>query len=376
MKIVLTGAGSLVGQCVLDCLEGRRENLHLIGANLDPHAVNLHRCDQIYPLPPVTDAAAFTMALGRLIDREAPDLVIPCRDPDIPILAAWQDAGAAQAPILVGPTWLAELMMDKWKLYCWARHEGLPFAQTVLSGQPESLPNGLALVEEFGFPLIVKPRRGSGSTGIRVLLNHSQLERTVGLQDMLIQPFYDIPQGSHFALDLAFGLPLFWEIPCPYEFGGQFLIGPDGAIGPHLAFGSSHRLGRVESQEPCPDERLAGDLMAFAKAFAKAGWRGPLNIQARRDGHSWRVIEVNGRFSGGTSARYLLGLDEVGWIINAWAGAVVVPGSPNLPAAKVQRLFTNFSVLGATTSSGRETEGNDEGFDPQGHAMRMVDQVR
>ena len=67
---------------------------------------------------------------------------------------------------------------------------------------------------------------------------------------------------------------------------------------------------------------------SYAHGLAAGGWRGPLNISCIHDGQRWLCLEINPRFSGGTSARTLLGFDEVGWIINRWAGAQVVPALP------------------------------------------------
>ena len=55
--------------------------------------------------------------------------------------------------------------------------------------------------------------------------------------------------------------------------------------------------------------------------FAAAGWRGPLNIQCREapDG-SLCIHELNGRFTGITEARRLLGYDEVALAIRHFVG--------------------------------------------------------
>ena len=55
-----------------------------------------------------------------------------------------------------------------------------------------------------------------------------------------------------------------------------------------------------------------------AQAFAGAGWRGPLNIQCQQDTQGTPLIhEFNGRFTGATVDRWLLGFDEVGAAIES-----------------------------------------------------------
>jgi carbamoyl-phosphate synthase large subunit len=149
---------------------------------------------------------------------------------------------------------------------------------------------------------------------------------------------------------------LFWEVPVPRQYGAQTMIGPRGQVGPHLLVRARMRLGRVESQHRFADEDLREVALSAARVLAEAGWRGPMNVQARPTQAGWRIIEYGGRFTGGTSARLHLGLDEVGWTLNEWAGREVVPPPSHPTVDHVRRFLTDAPVgqprggLGGTTA--------------------------
>jgi carbamoyl-phosphate synthase large subunit len=191
-------------------------------------------------------------------------------------------------------------------------------------------------------PLIAKPRLGSGSLGVRVLLTREQVAAACQTPGLIIQPFLDPP--TELMPDLSMGVPLFWEVECRTEYGIQALIGPQGEVEGWFAFRAEHRLGRNEWLAACDDRSLEVFAAWVVPRLAAAGFRGPVNLQVRRSGEQWSIIEMNPRFSGGTSGRYLLGFDEVGWMINAWLGAGIVPPGPQAPVGEAVWLPEVFGV--------------------------------
>lgn len=346
MRILLTGAGTLIGQAVLDCLEGRRDGVHLIGLDLDPSRPTVQRYDEALPAPPDSEPAALLDRIREVAAAREVDLIVPCRDPHIPLLAAAQDAGTLPAPALTGPLALARMIDDKLENAAWARDRGLPFATSVASGAPDSAAEVADLIDEVGLPLIAKPIAGSGSLGVRVLVTAAQARAAADLPGLIIQPFLDPPPAERLDLDLTCGVPLFWEVPVTRQCGGQVSIGPDGRIGTMCLFDATLRLGRVEGEYAIDDAALERTVLDYAEAMSAEGWRGPLNVQARRDSRGrWTVFELGGRFSGGTSTRLHLGQDEVAWIFNAWAGREVVPPWRGRIVREVTRTLMDVPVL-------------------------------
>ena len=232
------------------------------------------------------------------------DLVIPGRDPDALLLAHTNLPLAASNPQLV------EISRDKLLTYQWCQGVGIPFVATACTDHADG-PQAL----EWPLPLIAKPRAGSGSIGVRVLHTPAQVAATLAQPGMVIQPFLDPP--PQLSPDLTLGTPLFWEVECNAEYGVQALIGPHGEVGPWFCFVASHKSGR----------------------------------NARRSAQGWQLIEINPRFSGGTSGRYLLGFDEVGWVLNTWLGAGTVPPGPAVLAQKVVWLPQEFALGQSATTA-------------------------
>lgn len=344
MRLLVTSVGSLVGQGVLDALEGRRGALRVIGCNASPDSPNVVRCDEAYLVPSVTDAG-FDEALMRVVDEARPDVVVPGRDPDIVRLAGLAEARPVLArALMAGSSAMACMMDGKAATALFGERHGLPYVETAFTGAPDAAERVRAMVGRHGFPLIAKPSDGSGSLGVRALTRPGHVEAALARPGLVIQPFLDAPaDGMEPSLDA--GIPMFWEVPEDRLHGVQYVLGRDGAVLGRLGFRSRMVRGRCEWLGRCEDPGLleAGD--AFARAVAAEGWRGPFNVQAKRDREGrWRVIELNGRFTGGTSSRRHLGFDEVRIAINAWAGREVVPPDRPRSATRVMRSLGDFPV--------------------------------
>lgn len=345
--ILITSVGSLVAQNMLDTLEGRRERLRIIGCNSLAAAGGNFRCDTTYLNPETLDQHAHRQSLIELIKNEAIDIVIPGRDEDVLALAQLREAYPNLASrLMVGSLAATEVMDDKIASCQFASQVGLPFAETVSSDDPDARVAAMRLHQRFGFPLIAKPRKGNGSRGIRVLTCESHLEYSLQQPGLAIQPMLDAPKLD---LDLAGGLPFFWAVPENRLFVAQTIISPSGEVGPVFCALSCMVAGRCESHIRYDDPEISALAQGFASTLAKLGWRGPFNLQLKRDAkHGVQAIEMNGRFTGGTSARYFMGFDEVGMALKQWLGEEVLPPPPALGVCvAVSRALSDLPLLQA-----------------------------
>ncbi len=343
--LLITSVGSLAGQNILDSLNNRRADLKIVGTNSLADAANNFRCDKTYLVPPAVQTFDFSEALFDIIEKENPDIIVPGRDDDIVILSQLrQKMPLHREKFLVGPEDLAHIMDDKVKSYAFAQKYSLPFAPTVESGILEGTENARRLVETYGFPLIAKPSRGNGSRGIWVVTDQTRLEAVIKEPGYAIQPFFGQPKGLE--LDTRFGLPFFWEVPENNLYAVQVSIGKEGQIGPSSGVIGKMVGGKAEQVVLFNDREMLAIAERFFKAFAKEGWRGPINLQLKKDERfGYQAIEINGRFVGGTSARCLLGYDQVGWLINEWIGEEIVARSPEPEGATlVTKSLCDFGV--------------------------------
>ena len=83
-----------------------------------------------------------------------------------------------------------------------------------------------------------------------------------------------------------------------------------------------------------------------AHDFAAIGWRGPLNIQCEKTAAGEMLIhEFNGRFTGATVDRWLLGFDEVGAAIEQFTGRPLGSNAP--PPAPALEAFESLVARSA-----------------------------
>jgi hypothetical protein len=318
IKLLMTSVGSLVGQNLLDVIDDRPDDFRVVGMT-SVATIPLQRCARVYLVPATKrPPSAFSQQLLEIIDTEQPDLVIPTRDCDVTALAhlAAERRGLTER-IPCGSPATALLLEDKWLSFCFAREHDLPFAESAISDAASGHRAVWQLVEDVGFPLVAKPRAGFGSRRVLLLSSAEQLEAALAEEGLVLQRYIgsaDTLETLHHDIARR-GLPLFYSLEQD-KFSLQVYIQQDGAIGPVCT-----TLHRMEAGYSVAVERLWDDgLVAlggrWARALAEAGWRGPLNVQCQQDpGGVFVAFELNGRFTGATAARYCLGHDELGYLV-------------------------------------------------------------
>jgi hypothetical protein len=346
-RILLLSGGSLVGQNVAASLAHRRASIHLAAASSTADEPILYDCDSVYLTPEVRrDPQAYTARFRDVLENCAPDLVIPCRDDDVSFLATEREAVPAMARrFLCGNAAVAEAMLDKLESARFSRRHGLPFAPTLaVSGDVDAAQRFAA---RNGWPIIAKPRQGYGSRGVRFILDSAQLARVCVQPDLVLQRYCGDAQAvRRFANETAErGLPLFHSLE-DTKVSIQASIAPDGKVTAVFASGNTMRFGRSERVQRIDDPALLDNGRRWAAAFAGAGWRGPVNIQCHRDGDVITIYEYNGRFTGATAARRLLGFDEVGMALRDWLD-LQLPDAAPAPASEVIRYPVGRTVVPA-----------------------------
>jgi len=309
IRLLVTSVGSLVATNLLESLDSLgRERFFVVGTNSEAEALNNFACDVVHLVPPSATGAAFHDALEAIARLERPDLWVPSRDDDVLELARLAAARTLPGQVLAGTPEAAEVICDKWLSACFARDHGLRIAPTA-----RGLHDALQLAESHGFPLICKPRRGFGSRGSRLVFDARQLTRACVAADVVVQamisPAADIREQLP---DVSAGFPLWYTYVDPGQYSSQWVIAPDGeAIEIGATLNTMH-CGRPDRSLRVDDPALTGTAGGYARALARAGWRGPLNVQCRRTPEGEFVMfELAGRISGGLGGREALGIAEL-----------------------------------------------------------------
>lgn len=315
----------------------------LIGTNSVAAAAGNVRCDTVYLAPPAASGAAYLERVAEVIEHERPDLVIPCRDDDVLALAVLGEQSPKVHPVLLsGSVAAARIINDKLETARFAARHGLPFAPTTADVR-----EALTFAETYGLPLIGKPRSGNASRGVVLLRSVEEIERAFERSpDLLVQPFLDPPPDmDELIAPFGAGLPLFFSFPEGGHYTVQSAVGLDGAISDPFACVDRAVGGHGIDSRRCDDVGLLEICRAYARAIAAEGWKGLLNVQLKRtSAGNFVAFELNGRVTGTTAARALLGFDDIGEVVRRFLPGVDFPALPPCEADLAQRYLHSYAV--------------------------------
>lgn len=345
-RVLIMSVGSLVATNVLEGLARLgRERFFVIGVNCEAAASNNFACDVSYLVPPASAGSAYHDALRVIGATEQPEIWIPGRDDDVLALADMAASQALPGVPLVGSPAAAAIICDKWLSYCFARAHGLNVAPSA-----RTLTDAIALADHYGYPLLVKPRRGFGSIGTRFVTSVQQLTHALSGDDCIAQVAIGLDQDWQQSLpDLEAGWPLWYSHVDTGQFSSQWMIAQDGATIEIGAVQHTMIYGRTDSSICAPDAALSAMTAAYAQALAMAGWRGPLNVQCRKDQHgNFYMFELSGRFNGGTGSRDVLGLEETATVFSSVFPTRFFSARPALhPATRLVKQLCSAVIAGA-----------------------------
>jgi carbamoyl-phosphate synthase large subunit len=147
VAVLLTGVGKRY-----DIVSAFAQHATVIAADPNPLAPAQYAADHRYGVPPISDLE-YVPALQRLCERHEVSAVVPLTDLDLEVLAHARVAGLL--PALVPDPEIARATFDKYEAHLLLERLGLPSPPTVLPGET---------VESF--PVMIKPRQGSGARSI------------------------------------------------------------------------------------------------------------------------------------------------------------------------------------------------------------------
>lgn len=149
--ILLTGVGKRYD--IVACFAALTTT---IAADPNPLAPAQYAAQVRVAVPPIADPG-YVPALQALCERHGVGAVIPLTDLDIEVLARARERDPVALPALVPSAEVARATFDKYEAHLLLGRLGLPSPPTVL---PEREPQS--------YPVMVKPRRGSGARSIHL----------------------------------------------------------------------------------------------------------------------------------------------------------------------------------------------------------------
>jgi carbamoyl-phosphate synthase large subunit len=209
--------------------------------------------------PPRIDDPGYVPFLQELVAEHDVGAVVPLTDLDIEVLAA------ADLPAFVPAAEIARATFDKYETHHLLRSHGLPSPATCLPGE-----------EPDAFPVMVKPRRGSGARSIHPAADRAEMEFFVDYvkEPVMIQRLMD---GPEFSIDIL----------CDLD--GRCLNAIPRTM---IESRGGESIKGMVIHDP--------ELIELGRAVSETlGFRGPATVQAFRDAEiGLGITDVNTRFGG------------------------------------------------------------------------------
>ncbi|QUI21951.1 ATP-grasp domain-containing protein [Vallitalea pronyensis] len=287
MKILVTGAGAVLGQAIIKSLKSSHIDLTIVAVDPSPLAVGLYWADKHY-LVPMAVEPRYMDEVYKILQIEKPDVLFIGTDVELLIYAQYKKEieRTFGTKVIVSDTSVIEIADDKWLTYNFLKNNGLDYPESCLPG------GEIELVKKVGFPLIVKPRVGARAVSVKKVNTIKALEAAIkDVKNPIIQECVGTDDSEYTAGVLVFN-----------DMAKSSII-----MRRDLRDGNTFRA-YAEPYSPLNKyvEKVAEKLKPY----------GPVNLQFRISGRKVKIFEINSRFSGTTHFRTLSNVNEVEMCLN------------------------------------------------------------
>lgn len=283
MKILVTGAGALLGQGIIRSF--RDSSLDPTIVSVDPNALSagLYWCDRRYLVPMAKDPN-YLDEIRKILARESPDAVLVGTDVELMVFARHRQQLEQEfdTTIVVSSPNVISVADDKYLTYQFLKDNGFDYPESALPGEEQRI------IDTVGFPLIVKPRVGARSVGVHRVESRDELRRAVeAVEEPVIQECVASSDDEYTA-----GVVVF-----------------DGECHASIVMRRDLRDGNTYRAYVEKFPELNARISRIGEALDPFG---PTNFQFRLDDENrLKVFEINARFSGTTPLRAIAGMNGV-----------------------------------------------------------------
>jgi len=274
-RVLVTGAGGPAGVAVIRSLLAR-EGVEVYAADMDGWASGLYLVPAAQRrIVPPGKSDEFVDSLITMCAADEIDVLFSTVDVELPPLA--RRRGELGAALAAPGLDTLETCLDKFALAV----RCAPLLRTPTT----HLVGPAALAEDWTFPIIVKPRSGAGSRGVRLVHSRDDLEALGDAPELIAQEH--LP-GEEYSVDV--------------------FADANG----HVVAAVPRTRTRVDSGVSIAGQTVRdGGLESTAAAVAAAiGLTGVANVQLRRDTNGVpALLEVNPRFPGAMPLTIAAGVD-------------------------------------------------------------------
>lgn len=328
-RVLVTGAGSGVGQGIVKALRISDLPVTVVAADIAQMNAALYRADEAVIIPRVEQANALERIIELLLHHRI-DVVMIGSEFDLEFfsLNRIEVESRAGVSVIVASPATVKVANDKWLTAEFLREAGLPYAEAYL---PKDQEDAVHRAEKWGFPVVLKTRRGTSSRHVHIVRDSESLKKLFpGTPIPMLQRVIDIPSSE-----------LGSEYTC-----SVFKTADGTMIGPFTAR-RTVRGGTSWHIEVAPFEALYAPLLAIADAL---DFVGSLNVQLMLTDGGAIPFELNSRFSGTTGVRAHFGFNEPEMALRSFFYKEVVP-APEIRVGVAMRYHEEVFIENVSAAS-------------------------
>lgn len=288
-RILVTGAGSGVGQAIIKALRLSNLPLKIIVADISPMNAGLYVGDEGVIIPRVESDGALDSLILAIVEN-CIDVVMIGSEFELEFFARHKNDIEIRTGALVFVSPLETVIMadNKYLTAEFLRENKKPYAQAIMPVDGEA---AISQAKEWGYPICVKSCTGTSSRNVNIVHQESQLiECFNATPDAMLQKVFAEPSSDLGA-----------------EYTCSIFKAADGEIfGPFMAR-RTVRGGTSWVMEVGNYPELIDPLIDIASCI---DFFGSLNIQLMLGEDGPVPFEINARFSGTTAVRAHFGFNE------------------------------------------------------------------
>jgi carbamoyl-phosphate synthase large subunit len=287
-RVLVTAAGSVVAQGIIKSLKLANEKSYIkytiVAADMSPLAAGLYRCDNGILVPPVSSPDYVESMIKACNDNEVQAVFCGSDDELLALAGAKEMIERSGAKLLTGRLGALAIARDKWTTYQFCKANGLRCAPTTLPERREEF------AREFGFPVVVKPREGYGSLHFYIAKSTEEMDNAI----LTIEKTGWRPLVQKYLAGDEFTTGVTIDKNCRYAMSSI-------SIRKMVKHGQTYKAFIDDYN----NVRKSAEDVAL-----KLGASGSVNIQAKLEGDSPVLFEINPRFSATCPIRAAAGVNE------------------------------------------------------------------